>query len=94
MKGAGLRGKGVGHDLLVLLMLGPQLLEGAHVVHAFQPAGQGGVHLRLRKGFDEGRGGFIGGKERGHVSIDRIVGGKERGPMRAGMGLVGANKGM
>ena len=55
MKSVGLRGKGAGHNLLVLLMLGPQLLEGAHIVHAFQPAGQTGVHLGIRKGLDESR---------------------------------------
>lgn len=60
MKGVGLRGKGVGHDLLVLLMLGPQLLEGAHIVYAFQPAGRRGVHWRLNKGSHEGREGLIG----------------------------------
>ncbi len=50
MKGVGLRGKGIGHNLLVLLMLGPQLLEGAHIVHAFQPAGRRGVQWGLKQG--------------------------------------------
>ena len=58
----GLRGKGVGHNLLVLLMLGPQLLEGAHIVHAFQPAGRRGVHRGLNKGFDDGKEGSFKGK--------------------------------
>ncbi len=57
----GLHGEGVGHNLLVLLMLGPQLLEGADIVHAFQPAGRRGIHWGLRKGSREGTDGFAGG---------------------------------
>ena len=59
----GLRGEGVGHNLLVLLMLGPQLLEGAHIVHAFQPAGRRGIHWGLSKGSLESSKGCIRGGE-------------------------------